>query len=1314
MNSLYEPKTLTDGMKKEISLREAGFDEGAINSWREETRKGLLDGGFTEEDADKYFGVPKYDGEPLKEGFKKNVESNIALAGTASEPKPVELNPQKPADTFLKSLEMGFQEAGMVMSFKGVPTDYVMPEDASLANKIGEQLGMGVGDVVPITLGAYGGAKLAGPFGAGFGGAFIPAILRHNFMDAYNNGAVKDFDDAWARASHILLESAKEGFVGGLAFGGGSLMGRALLPITGGAFATAAEMTTAVHILTNLGAAMKGKVPEPDDFWVGAGTMLAMSPIGVFSGMTKRLQTHLRETAVKKQMEAYKQTGIAPEQVIVEAKVDPSVKHELLSTEPGPPPFTKSPPKIPEIKPTKDGDLPFIAEKKGDELIVNELGQDGVVYQTISKIKEKIAPKKEKLELDPDVEEGLSHIKTTRPEKKGLPTRDEIEAGIFDNLDPSKRWLEALKDIEEGKATETPTRRKEDVGIGGVHRPYALARNYRNIQERVWLYLKHGEFDFHGNPIGKSFDQTLTELFPTQKEFKEFQVYATHRRIKELYDNGRITEQVITKDKADNIVNKLGKQYEPKLQEFKKHTDNIVKYLVDSGLLNKKVADSFKKTGVHYIRLSKVLDGDKGTLRSKGISPKKVIHKISEGNKLDIVDPVQSTYEFIAWGLQQAEQNKVALAHEKAWIKAGKPEELMRVVNDIKPIEVKSKELIKTLEEQGIITTEQSLRKNLESKGLKVSDEIIDKALENEPRAMDRDTVEAFTIFRQQNGPLKDNQIPLFRDGKRIVYEMPVEVASALKELDSTTQNSVIKALSYYTKVKKTFIMLDPLYTARNLTRDQFWNYIKSGDIPIKELVTGASHILRKSPEWQQWIKSGGSMASLTSNNFKNLQDALPHVYKEGGILNKTYNYLATPYRAKKFLDKLVEDSPRVGHFVKKLKEGKDPVEAAYSSRELMDFGKYGGYQALKNMNSLSAFQGAKIQGYDNLVRSFKKDPKGMLARGSVLASIGIANMLIMMKAGLWDDLTDAEKYLYWHMPGDKFMGRVPQPHEAGLIFSGVSQMMVEGFLKQYPNMFDGLYKEFVAGVDPNDKDLSGLILQQLPLGLPDVPMAIVEHATKEDMHTGNPIVPLASERLSPHHRYTKYTSEWAKKLGEVTKDIPVLDSLGLTQPAILQNYYDEFVAGGLGKTISHYVDKALVSCGIVDDPIKPEQDWQENPFIKSLFLKYPSASSKQILTFRENAKKSQELLNTYRVEMKQYGAGLRKEQPTAPEQYHFMTAKKYEAIKDHDILIRNVYNSKAYTPDEKTDFINRFVEAMIVLSTEANSSYNEAKKGSN
>lgn len=480
------------GIEEMQQLEAAGFGPAEINEWQAQTTGQLQDAGFSSDEVDAYFGVKHLDTKPIEEGFKANLlakrDANKPKEGAAPAGE-MPIDPTKPhmkeADSFLEAIEAGFD-----MSVTGLlreRPDVTLPEHAPMFYRIASQVSQLAGDIPAMVTGAVGGAAagtaVAGPVGTvvgGGAGAFaLPEGMRTWMMQGYEKGEVQSFADFWERASATAINTLKAGAVGGATAGVGGLVAKGLGKVAAPALAkTAAQLTAEVTTMTTLGAALDGRVPEPQEFIDGA------IIVGFMHGAVKSA-TKLRRM--------YAKGGIEPVIVAEQVQKSPKLKQEILSDNvelPGKGEFgitvgeMKPPENIPTVKPLREPNPNLSAEVN---TILGKVGEKG-----------------------------------DTPSKS--MTTSQVYTALVDKLDPinqaTKALVENVKDLPAEK------------------NPYILARTAVDHQSKAKHFFEKGTLDFKGLEVkGESLRSILKEV----ESVETLEAFMISKRVLEKNAQGKQT-----------------------------------------------------------------------------------------------------------------------------------------------------------------------------------------------------------------------------------------------------------------------------------------------------------------------------------------------------------------------------------------------------------------------------------------------------------------------------------------------------------------------------------------------------------------------------------------------------------------------------------------------------------------------------------------------------------------------------------------------------------------------------------------------------
>ena len=393
------------------------------------------------------------------------------------------------------------------------------------------------------------------------------------------------------------------------------------------------------------------------------------------------------------------------------------------------------------------------------------------------------------------------------------------------------------------------------------------------------------------------------------------------------------------------------------------------------------------------------------------------------------------------------------------------------------------------------------------------------------------------------------------------------------------------------------------------------------------------------------------------------------------------------------------ENATRLGEFQKAynnaIKKGlshKQAVErGGFESRNItIDFQKMGA--KVGAWNAISAFFNARIQGYSKLYDTFKNPETRAKALYIAGASITLPSILLWIANHddeRYKELPQWQKDLFWIIitgeGKDTTVWRIPKPFELGYVFGTLPEKALDFIQTKDPTAIKNFIKDLAF-------DNATSILP-----IPDIAKPLIEAWSNKSLFTKKPIVPRSLEGVLPEYQYTEYTSETSKILGKLIRQISGEYS-GISSPARIESTINNWT-GTLGRTFVSVLDKALIASGVVDDPIKPTQTLADIPIIRAFIVRTPSAGSEYITTFYNKYDKVNKIFNS--IEKLQKAGDFEEANKLLSNLPAEATILKssYKIIQENGQRVRNIYNSKLFTPDEKRQFIDELYRQMIDIS---------------
>ena len=1252
-------------------LVEGGYPPEEIQKFVAGRRIQLANGGYSEGEINTFFGNPPFDDAPLR----KVLEEPIAEAAAQKEGEEF---------TFGDAFTAGFQNsiAGMLKREK-VP-DVSVPENSGLTKRLlssATTLGLDV----PVFVGGFflgAGAGLPsgpGALATGTASAFaLPAGLRSVMMDKYENGEVQSFGQFWDRLSMTMIDTTK-GFITGASVGAVGAAGAALAVPK--AITVAGEVVTMVSV----GAGLEGQIPEPLDF-VEAGILIG----GLRGGVAGT------RAAASKFRNVYAKTGKQPKEVIEDAKSDPSiledmesVKHPVprsykeLETEPAAP-AKPEPSKQAERRTAQDRRIAARggAERRHVERLA-ELERDPIPKVDRRQEARRNAERLLELEreeaareptIEPSVPEKavLDRISVGKKDKPRRTTLSDLYTDWVDGLHPLKKAVDAMR---------------EGAELDIADNAYKLARLHVGSAAKADHFLEFSPFKFETfERVGRPLKEVLE---PVKNDLDPLRAYLVAKRTLELSE--REIETGISTATAKKVVSKNAAKMEPIRKELKQYQDSVLLYVRDSGLISEKAFKSMQEANRDYVPFFRVMEDGPASGIGKSLKTRNPI-KLIKGSEREIVDPLESiiknTYVYIAL----AERNEIGQAFIRLAEESPRGSEFaVKAKKQLQKTVISDKEVQKLL------------KQFREGKGIKLSKEqeaLFQEALDGE-----------FSVFRARAlAPGKD-QIAVYRDGKRAVWDIDSKVYESFSAGDAATAGALTRLLGAPARTLRAGAIFSPEFIARNPVRDQLSAFIFSsaGFKPYVDFSRGVFSLAKKDASYQGWLKSGGPQATMVSLDRRYLQKNIRSILKQTSLGERARNVVKSPLEILRILSEASEQATRIGEFKrverKELTAGTSGKEAArragFASREVtLDFGRIGARG--RAVNQLVAFFNAQVQGVDKIVRTFKEEPTRTSAR--VAASITLPSVILHLlnrdEEG-FGEIAQWQKDLFWVIPvedknGKNIWYRIPKPFELGIIFGSGAERIVDSILSEDSGAFDDFMQTMIRGATP-------------PL-VPQAVLPVIETFANRSIFLDRPIIPRNREKFLPEYQYNSYTTELTKAIGRMIAQVPGMKRSRAASPVVIDNFIRSWT-GGLGQHAINLADKALRETGVLPDRVDPTDTLADIPFIKAFAIRHPSSGAQSINDFHEAYNKRQQIIDTVRglARAGEVEASLKEIEASGGMLANVTQIR--QGLSDSSRFIRLVTKNPQFTADEKRQIIDFFYERMIEMAKVGNTILSEFDK---
>ena len=610
---------------------------------------------------------------------------------------------------------------------------------------------------------------------------------------------------------------------------------------------------------------------------------------------------------------------------------------------------------------------------------------------------------------------------------------------------------------------------------------YQLARLTRGQFGKAEHFIEHGTFEFD---TYKTNGKPLKEIIePVAKDLDGFRAYLASKRALEIEATGRKSGMDV--EAATQVAAEGGAKFAKAAQELVDYQNKTLKYLKDSGVLSDEAYGAMVEAGKNYIPFYRVIQPEATGGAGKSFGPGNPVKKL-KGSERDIIDPLESVIKNTYAYISIAERNAVGIKIIDALKKDGAEVQVTRRAPS-------DPELVAYLREHGV----------------------------TEP--------EALVDFVKTAAPEDGTTLGAFRNGvKETVKVDDPELVRAFRGLDQQSAELWVRVMGAPAKWLRTGATLSPDFMVRNIVRDFMTAFVNSGRglfTPV-DTAKGLISVIRKDADFLDWMKGGGANATMVALDRSYLQDNLAQLSRETGLMERGWNVINSPYRMLRATSELAENATRLAEFKKMRGEGKAAIQdAAFASREVtLDFARMGA--SMRAMNMITAFMNAQVQGLDRVGRAFVDRPFN--TTGKVVGGITLPSVLLWYANHddpRYKELPHWQKDLFWIVMTKDHIYRIPKPFELGVVFGSGVERILDATIGKDPEAFDKFGKSVWDILWPN---FTPTLLQPM----------VEQYANRSTM-TDRTLIPADQEKHLPEYQYTPYTTELAKRLGQIVAAFP-------------------------------------------------------------------------------------------------------------------------------------------------------------------------------
>ncbi|MCE9926593.1 LPD5 domain-containing protein [Aeromonas media] len=337
-------------------------------------------------------------------------------------------------------------------------------------------------------------------------------------------------------------------------------------------------------------------------------------------------------------------------------------------------------------------------------------------------------------------------------------------------------------------------------------------------------------------------------------------------------------------------------------------------------------------------------------------------------------------------------------------------------------------------------------------------------------------------------------------------------------------------------------VTASPEFMLRNFLRDSLssWAISKDGFKPMIDSIKGVKKTLAMDGSTIDVMFSGasflggyvngndpGAMADTVRKSLRRKGMTPEQIarYEKSIIRNAAHakGVVADAWEKYSRVGEAVENGNREAVYDAAIKAGKSHAQAAFESKDLMDFSMLGASRTMQVMTQVLPFFNARVQGLGKLTRELRDNPRAIAKRAGMITAASLA-----LLAHNWDDeryegLPDWDKDANWHFWLGEHHWRIPKPFEIGVLFGTIPERMVRAL---------------------GDKDTGAQFGKAVARAIgdtfalnptPQLVKPMVEAAFNYDSFRGGPIDGPQDLNVQAEARYNEQTSLLMRELGELT-----------------------------------------------------------------------------------------------------------------------------------------------------------------------------------
>ncbi|MFM5873891.1 LPD38 domain-containing protein [Aeromonas veronii] len=337
-------------------------------------------------------------------------------------------------------------------------------------------------------------------------------------------------------------------------------------------------------------------------------------------------------------------------------------------------------------------------------------------------------------------------------------------------------------------------------------------------------------------------------------------------------------------------------------------------------------------------------------------------------------------------------------------------------------------------------------------------------------------------------------------------------------------------------------VTASPEFMLRNFLRDSLssWAISKDGFTPVIDSLKGVRKTWRMEGSTIDVMFSGASFLGgyVNGNDPEAMADTVRKSLRRKGMTPEQITkyekslirnaaqakgVVADVWEKYNRLGEAVENGNREAVYEAAIKAGKSHAQAAFESKDLMDFSMLGAARFIQGASLVLPFFNARIQGLGKLSRELRDNPREIAKRAGMITAMSLGLLAMNWDDERYEELPDWDKDANWHIfVGDQHF-RIPKPFEIGVMFGTIPERMVRA----------------MGGKDTGaqfGKAVARAVGDTFALNpTPQIVKPIVEAAFNYDSFRGGPIDNAQDLAVKAEARYNEQTSLLMRELGELS-----------------------------------------------------------------------------------------------------------------------------------------------------------------------------------